>query len=112
LNINKNLAMLHSSVQVLKHHIFYDFYIVPGSSNSNNESGQLKDQRVWSVAECAQVFSSSLAELAKKADINKDDPLVWDKDDENSMDFVTACANIRAAAFGISQLNRFDIKGM
>lgn len=35
---------------------------------------------------------------------------MWDKDDKDCMDFVTACANIRAHIFGISQKTRFDIK--
>lgn len=38
------------------------------------------------------------------------DDLVWDKDDKDSMDFVTACANIRAHIFGIPQKTRFDVK--
>lgn len=37
--------------------------------------------------------------------------LVWDKDDEASMDFVTACANLRAKVFSIPQKSRFDVKG-
>lgn len=38
------------------------------------------------------------------------DHLVWDKDDKSAMDFVAACANIRAHIFGIAQKTRFDIK--
>lgn len=37
--------------------------------------------------------------------------LVWDKDDEASMDFVTACANLRAYVFSIPLKSRFDVKG-
>ena len=40
------------------------------------------------------------------------DHLVWDKDDEGAMDFVTCCANFRAKIFGIAQKTRFDIKSM
>lgn len=36
--------------------------------------------------------------------------LVWDKDDQDGMDFVCACANIRAHIFGIQRKTRFDIK--
>lgn len=42
--------------------------------------------------------------------LGADDHLVWDKDDDSAMDFVTACANIRAHVFGIAQKTRFDIK--
>ena len=37
---------------------------------------------------------------------------MWDKDDEEAMDFVAACSNIRSKIFGISQKTRFDIKSM
>lgn len=36
--------------------------------------------------------------------------LVWDKDDEPAMDFVTAAANIRSHIFNITQKSRFDTK--
>lgn len=42
--------------------------------------------------------------------LKEGDHLVWDKDDKNAMDFVAACANIRAHIFGIPQKTRFDIK--
>lgn len=44
--------------------------------------------------------------------LKADDHLVWDKDDEDAMDFVTACANIRSHIFHIAAKSRFDIKSM
>ena len=38
--------------------------------------------------------------------------LIWDKDDEASMDFVTPCAMLRAHILGIGQKSRFDVKAM
>lgn len=38
--------------------------------------------------------------------------LVWDKDDEASMDFVTACSNLRSHVFSIPRKSRFDVKGI
>ncbi|KAJ1525915.1 hypothetical protein ONE63_009104 [Megalurothrips usitatus] len=88
---------------------------VAGSSKDNAAEG-LKDQRPWSIVECAQIFSRSLQNLKTKFEElqskNKDDHLVWDKDDKDAMDFVAACANIRAHIFGIPQKTRFDIKSM
>lgn len=70
-----------------------------------------RDQKVWSVSECAEVLASSItaikADFAKLAD---GDHLVWDKDDKHPMDFVAACANIRSNIFGIAQKSRFEIK--
>ncbi|XP_055335266.1 SUMO-activating enzyme subunit 2-like [Paramacrobiotus metropolitanus] len=72
--------------------------------------GQHEDKQVWSMKENAQVFMKSVNAL--KATLKQLETLVWDKDDENSMDFVTACANLRAHCFGIAVLSRFDIKQM
>lgn len=36
--------------------------------------------------------------------------LLFDKDDEDTLDFVTAAANLRSAAFHIEQKTKFDTK--
>ena len=58
--------------------------------------GGIADQVAWSLKKCAQVLESSINKLEAtyKASDYKDH-LVWDKDDEDAMDFVAACANIR-----------------
>src|SRR5690606_7238033 len=38
--------------------------------------------------------------------------LSFDKDDIDSLDFVTATANLRARAFGIEEKSRFQVKAM
>jgi len=38
--------------------------------------------------------------------------LIWDKDDDASMDFVTATANLRSLVFSIAPKSRFDVKAM
>jgi ubiquitin-like 1-activating enzyme E1 B len=86
--------------------------VVAGSSKAPDEVG-VKDQRVWSVKECAEVFSKCVERLQVQLEALADgDILVWDKDDDVSMDFVTACANIRAHIFGIPTKSRFDVKSM
>ncbi|PNF27775.1 SUMO-activating enzyme subunit 2 [Cryptotermes secundus] len=85
---------------------------VAGSSRNEKESG-LKDQKMWSIAECAQIFANSCRNLKNQFEsLKEDDHLVWDKDDKNAMDFVASCANIRAHIFSIPQKTRFDIKSM
>ncbi|XP_015516725.1 SUMO-activating enzyme subunit 2 [Neodiprion lecontei] len=88
---------------------------VAGCSKDTVEPG-LRDQRQWSIAECGSVFAQSIKSLSKElAERQKkcpSDHLIWDKDDQSAMDFVAACANIRAYIFGIAQKNRFDIKSM
>ncbi|XP_014228552.1 SUMO-activating enzyme subunit 2 [Trichogramma pretiosum] len=84
-------------------------------NKEENQAG-LKDQKHWSIAKCGEVFADSIGKLSKAFEECRkkaaDDHLVWDKDDEAAMDFVAACANIRAYIFGIAQKTRFDIKSM
>ena len=37
--------------------------------------------------------------------------LIWDKDDNDALDFVTSAANIQAQAYGIACQSRFDVSG-
>lgn len=77
-------------------------------------------QRVWSLEESLVVFKDSLDRLSKrvlemKANKQPDDPqpiITFDKDDEDTLDFVAASANIRSELFGIDRKSRFDIKQM
>jgi ubiquitin-like 1-activating enzyme E1 B len=77
-----------------------------------------KDQTAWSVAENFAVFldsikrlSARMAELkAKGADT--DIILTFDKDDDDTLDFVAASSNLRSHIFGIEMHSKFDIKQM
>lgn len=55
----------------------------------------------------AQTISILKQTLLKQGEQNF---LVWDKDDKEAMDFVTACANIRAHIFSIPQKSGFAVK--
>ena len=77
------------------------------------------DQHVWQLAENFTVFKDSLQRLSKRlqdeqAAAMKDGSLkpiiAFDKDDEDTLDFVTASANLRSAIFGIETKSKFDIK--
>ncbi|KAH9893819.1 SUMO-activating enzyme subunit uba-2 [Xylariomycetidae sp. FL2044] len=81
----------------------------------------IKDgQRVWSIEESLVVFVDSLDRLSKrmlalrsKNDPNQPDPIItFDKDDEDTLDFVAASANLRSYIFGIDRKSRFDTKQM
>lgn len=81
------------------------------SVEEDNLTGSARDQKVWTVRECQNVFASSLADLQTEfSKLAVDDHLVWDKDDKAAMDFVAACANVRARIFRIPQKSRFEIK--
>lgn len=70
----------------------------------------LEDQKVWSVAECANMMDTAVTAL--KELFAKQGDLVWDKDDLPALNFVTACANIRMHIFSIGCKSRFEVKSM
>ncbi|XP_061163588.1 SUMO-activating enzyme subunit 2-like [Saccostrea echinata] len=89
-----------------------DFDKLP-HSESSEPSSVMRDQRIWSMKECAEVFTDCLAGLKKEfAKQGENGMLIWDKDDELAMDFVASTANIRSHIFGINSKTRFDIKSM
>lgn len=77
-----------------------------------------RDQVVWTLAENFFVFLDSLRRLSNRleetranADTGNAPPvLTFDKDDADTLDFVTASANLRSHVFGIETRSKFDIK--
>ncbi|GAB1313446.1 E1 ubiquitin-activating protein uba2 [Madurella fahalii] len=77
-------------------------------------------QRVWSLEENLVIFNDSLERLSKRilemkntqTGSEEEAIITFDKDDEDTLDFVTASANIRSAIFGIDRKSKFDIKQM
>ncbi|GAB0086782.1 SUMO-activating enzyme subunit [Sergentomyia squamirostris] len=84
-----------------------------GSPEDTNYDGMARDQKVWNLEKCTLVFAESVKALRSSLKaLSVGDTLVWDKDDNDAMDFVTSCANIRATIFHIPTKNRFEIKSM
>ncbi|CAI6243572.1 unnamed protein product [Periconia digitata] len=79
-----------------------------------------KDQVEWSPAENFVVFVDSLQRLSTRleetranVDTGNSPPiLTFDKDDEDTLDFVAASANLRSIVFDIERRSKFDIKQM
>ncbi|KAI1301353.1 SUMO-activating enzyme subunit 2 [Halotydeus destructor] len=74
------------------------------------QDGALKDQKLWSLKESYKVLADSISTLSKR--LATDQFLVWDKDDEPALDFVTAVSNFRSHCFSIEKKSRFDVKSM
>ena len=79
------------------------------------------DQGTWSTANNFVVFRDSLSRLAGRyseqqtmaLQTESSSPMIaFDKDDEDTLDFVTATANLRAQIFGIDAKSKFDTKQM
>jgi ubiquitin-like 1-activating enzyme E1 B len=77
-------------------------------------------RHVWNLEQAFAIFTDSLKRLESrmlqlKAKAKPEDPapqLTFDKDDDDTLDFVAAAANLRSYVFGISTKSRFDIKQM
>jgi len=72
----------------------------------------LKDQRSLSLQENLALFVSSSERLAERLITGKEDTISFDKDDDDTLDFVTAAANLRSAAYGIQGKSRWEVKEM
>lgn len=95
----------------------------PLSNESVNIDPSLSqvDQNIWTTAENFFVFRDSLSRLAKRISEqqaialsnNLPSPIIsFDKDDDDTLDFVTAAANLRARIFDIEPKSKFDTKQM
>ncbi|CCX07404.1 ubiquitin-activating enzyme E1 3 [Pyronema domesticum] len=86
------------------------------SSSAAHVSGSYlakDDQRKWNLAENFAVFADSTKRLAKRMLALADgEVLSFDKDDEDTLDFVAAAANLRSILFEIESKSKFDIKQM
>lgn len=82
-----------------------------------------QDQKVWNLNENYAVFRDSLDRLsrryqsiqASRSGMNGSAPpvvLSFDKDDEDTLDFVAAASNLRSHVFWIEEKSKFDIKQM
>jgi len=88
---------------------------LPSTPNitAEHQDNTLEDQKVWSVAECANQLDKAikvLKEQLEKIEDSEKKYLVWDKDELPALNFVTACANIRMHIFNIKQESRFEVK--
>ncbi|KAF2668032.1 hypothetical protein BT63DRAFT_426870 [Microthyrium microscopicum] len=79
------------------------------SKSGAEEASQ--DQKTWTVKECFAVLQDSIRRLTDRA-VSKKESLDFDKDDEDTLDFVAAAANLRSYIFGIDPKSKFDIKQM
>lgn len=79
------------------------------------------DQRAWTKVETFTAFADSLQRLSKRLLTEQAEALksslpkpsiTFDKDDEDTLDFVAAASNLRSIIFGIEPRSKFDIKQM
>lgn len=95
-----------------------EYDTVSQSATQIRHSVSKRDQEPWNLAENFTVFCESLHRLSSRleavqnegAAISAPAILTFDKDDEDTLDFVASTANLRAIIFGIEPRSKFDIK--
>ncbi|CAF0934846.1 unnamed protein product [Didymodactylos carnosus] len=84
---------------------------------------KLNDQKICAISDYVQMFCHSIQELRKRfilqqqlasSDSTGSEPkyLIWDKNDDADLRFVTSASNLRAYIFGIVLTSKFDVKSM
>lgn len=69
---------------------------------------ELDDTKVWDVLDNLCSLSAATAKLQNR--IAEESFISFDKDDEETLDFVVCAANLRSSIFSIDILSKFDIK--
>ncbi|KAI5119541.1 hypothetical protein M0805_008527 [Coniferiporia weirii] len=82
-----------------------------GSASTMAFTSGLKDQKQLTLQENLVLFVSSTHRLAARLR-NGEESISFDKDDDDTLDFVTAASNLRSAAYGIPSKSRWEIKEM
>ncbi|KAF5381549.1 hypothetical protein D9615_005564 [Tricholomella constricta] len=85
---------------------------VNGTGNAHSNGAGLKDQRALSLRDNVELFVDSTNRLAARLRSGNETTIAFDKDDEDTLDFVTAASNLRSAAYGIGQQTRWEVKEM
>ncbi|KAG7439796.1 uncharacterized protein BT62DRAFT_976503 [Guyanagaster necrorhizus] len=81
------------------------------SRAANGHSSAIKDQRPLSLRDNVLLFVSSTGRLAARLQAGEE-IISFDKDDDDTLDFVTASSNLRSAAYGIEGKTRWEVKEM
>lgn len=81
------------------------------AANGASVSAKLKDQKELTLKENLELFVDSCKRLSARTIANPDVMLAFDKDDDDTLDFVLSVANLRATAYGIPTRTRFQVKG-
>ncbi|KAF9511239.1 hypothetical protein BS47DRAFT_1346954 [Hydnum rufescens UP504] len=83
------------------------------NGSQSHSSTKLKDQKDLTLRDNVLLFDSSLKSLASRLKLGREGKvLAFDKDDDDALDFVTATSNLRAWAYGITPLTRWEVKEM
>ncbi|KAF8514983.1 hypothetical protein JB92DRAFT_2718341 [Gautieria morchelliformis] len=86
------------------------------SNGHTTAANALRDQKTLTLREMLDMFVSSTNRLATRLSLPKakggEETVVFDKDDDDALDFVCAAANLRSVIYGITTKTRWEVKEM
>ncbi|KAH0579238.1 hypothetical protein H2248_003389 [Termitomyces sp. 'cryptogamus'] len=85
---------------------------VNGNVGMTSNGAGLKDQKALSLKDNVELFVHSTNRLAARLRSGNETTISFDKDDDDTLDFVTAASNLRSAAYGINRQTRWEVKEM
>ena len=122
---NTDIERLRSVEDMWKHRrapepLKYEILLSQVDENVSKDALLSDSQKVWSLEESLVIFNDSLDRLSKRLlqlkktrdPLSAEPILTFDKDDDDTLDFVASSANIRSTVFGIDRKSRFDTKQM
>lgn len=80
------------------------------SKQYNGDTLKLGNQRLWTIKECVDFFSSCVNTLYQRMKTSGFQQ--WDKDDEIALNFVVSASNLRSLCFNIERKSPFDVKSL
>ncbi|KAL1747162.1 hypothetical protein HDZ31DRAFT_80644 [Schizophyllum fasciatum] len=83
-----------------------------GTATGAASAAKLKDQRTLTLKDNLELFVDSTNRLAARLQGGKEDTISFDKDDDDTLDFVAAASNLRSFAYGIERKTRWEVKEM
>lgn len=84
-------------------------------TKAEEETSKLESHKIHSMQKYCEIFRDSIALLKNRLEeSSSDEPqiLVWDKDDNDAMDFVSAASNLRCFIFSIAPKSQFETKSL
>ncbi|GAA6042460.1 hypothetical protein JCM8097_008469 [Rhodosporidiobolus ruineniae] len=81
-----------------------------GGAKTREEEARIKDQKKLATRESWELFCDAVHRLSVRVAAAPSEPLSFDKDDVDTLDFVVGAANLRAEAFGIESQTKWQVK--
>ncbi|GAA5825052.1 hypothetical protein JCM3770_004514 [Rhodotorula araucariae] len=78
-------------------------------NGNGTDEARINSQKKLTVRDSFALFVDAVTRLSARFD-PQGEPLAFDKDDDDTLDFVVAAANLRAAAFDIESQTKFQVK--